>query len=57
MIYSGELLDLFENAELVIENIEPHYPKKMVITDEQVKEFLTYKSLKLSAMLKENGET
>jgi hypothetical protein len=56
MMHSGDLLDLFLNAEIVIENMTPHYPKKMVIHDEQVKEFLAYKSLKIVAMMKENGE-
>ena len=55
MIYADEILDLFDNYEMIIENEVPPYPKKMILWGDEVREFLAYKLIKLESQIK-NGE-
>jgi subtilase family serine protease len=55
MIYSKEITDLFENYEVIVNNLEPKYPEKMILHGEEVREFLAYKLMKLEAQIKNEG--
>jgi hypothetical protein len=55
MVYADELVDLFDNFELSVEKMEPHYPEEMILAGEEVREFLAYKFMKLAAQIKMEG--
>lgn len=50
MIEANTLTDLFDNYELIINNVG--YPTKTILIGEQVKEFYAYKLMKLEAQIK-----
>jgi hypothetical protein len=45
-----ELTDLFDNYEMIIDNLG--YPDKTMLHGEQVKEFFAYKLMKLEALIR-----
>ncbi len=51
-IFADELIDLFDNMELVIDHQEPPYPYELTLHGEEVREFLAYKLMKLTAQIK-----
>ncbi len=55
MVYADELVDLFDNFELSVEMMEPHYPEQMLLVGEEVREFLAYKFIKLAAQINNEG--
>ena len=55
MVYADELIDLFDNAELSVELMEPHYPETMLLEGIEVCEYFAHMYLKAAAQLKEEG--
>ncbi len=55
MVHAGELVDLFENYEVIVNNLKPKFPEEMVLRGDEVREFLAYKLMKLEAQIKDEG--